>query len=154
MRRQSVSEASEDELFAFQTATRDLVGLALRSVERANLTIPQYRLLQVLADLGTVSSSRCAKALGVAGSSVTRLADRLHAAGHLVRGDDPDNRSVVTLSLTTAGRRAVRQVTAYRSKELAKALRGLDPDERAACVNVLAILHERMSDEAAHPLPV
>ena len=34
-----------------------------------------------------------AEALGVAGSSVTRLADRLDASGHLVRGSDPGTMS-------------------------------------------------------------
>jgi DNA-binding MarR family transcriptional regulator len=82
----------------------------------------------------------------VVGSSVTRLADRLHASGHLVRGADPGNRSVVTLELTASGRRVVEQVTAHRRRELANVLDRLDPAERQACAAVLRRLHEMLGD--------
>lgn len=135
-----------DELVAFEVATRDLVGVALRSVDRLEVSLPQFRLLLVLHELGRVTSTQCAQALGVVSSSVTRLADRLHASGHLVRGTDPDNRSVVTLTLTESGRRVVKQVTARRRRELSRVLDRLDPAERAACVAVLRTLHDLLGD--------
>lgn len=143
-----VAGPSADELRAFEAATRDLVGLALRSVERSELSLPQFRLLLVLYELGTVSSTQCARALGVAGSSVTRLADRLHKSGLLQRGADPHNRSVVTLALTPAGRRAVRQVTDRRRRELTKALGQLDPQRRRECAATLDRLHELLDPGA------
>ena len=97
------AKTSADELVAFEVATRDLVGLALRSIEHLEMSRLQFRLLRVLHEVGRSSSTECAQALGVVGSSVTRLADRLHASGHLVRGADPGNRSVVTLELTDSG---------------------------------------------------
>lgn len=136
---------SLDELVAFEVAARDLVGLALRSVEHQEVSLPQFRLLLVLEELGRSSSSQCAQALGVVASSVTRLADRLHASGHLVRGEDPSNRSVVTLELTEAGRRVVHEVTAHRRRELAGVLDRLDPAERQACAAVLRRLHDMLA---------
>jgi DNA-binding MarR family transcriptional regulator len=130
-----------DELVAFETATRDLVGVALRSVENLEVSLSQFRLLLVLQELGRSSSTECAHALGVVGSSVTRLADRLHASGHLIRGTDPGNRSVVTLELTDSGRRVVEQVVERRRGELSRALDDLDEDERAACATALRHLH-------------
>lgn len=141
------AEPRVEELVAFELATRDLVGLALRSVENLEVSLSQFRLLLVLHELGRSSSTQCAQALGVVGSSVTRLADRLHASGHLVRGVDPDNRSVVTLELTAAGRRVVRQVTTRRRRELSRALDLLDPEQRAACVAGLGTLHEALADQ-------
>lgn len=138
------------ELVAFEVATGDLVGIALRSVEQVDVSLPQFRLLLVLAQAGRSTSSDCAKALGVVGSSVTRLADRLHARGYLVRGGDPANRSVVTLELTDQGRDVVRQVTAYRRRELRRALDRIDPVERAACATVLRTLHERFDSDDRH----
>ncbi|MBB3043811.1 MULTISPECIES: MarR family winged helix-turn-helix transcriptional regulator [Nocardioides] len=148
------AQTSVDELVAFEAATRDLVGLALRSVEHAEVSLPQFRLLMVLHELGRASSTRCAQALGVAGSSVTRLADRLHASGHLVRGADPGHRSVVTLELTDAGRRVVRQVTTQRRRSLSQALDRLEPAERAACAAALTKLHDLLAETGAvepHP---
>jgi DNA-binding MarR family transcriptional regulator len=145
------AKTSAAELVAFEVATRDLVGLALRSVEALEISLSQFRLLLVLHEHGRSTSTKCAKALGVQGSSVTRLADRLHASGHLVRGADPGNRSVVTLELTDAGRRVVRQVRTRRRRELRRALDRLDPSERAACAAALDELH-RMVD-VANPDP-
>jgi DNA-binding MarR family transcriptional regulator len=130
--RATPSKTSDAELSAFEVATRDLVGIALSSVEQLEVSLSQYRLLLLLQTRGRASSTQCAEALGVVGSSVTRLADRLHASGHLVRAVDPDNRSAVTLELTSAGRRVVREVTNRRRRQLRRALDGLDPRARAS----------------------
>ena len=148
------TRTSSAELAAFEVGTRDLIGLALRSVERVEVSLPQFRLLLVLHEQGPVSSTQCAQALGVVPSSVTRLAGRLHASGHLVRGADPSNRSVVTLELTEAGRRVVREVTNWRRRELRRALDRLDPIERAAGAAALAALHERLGSDQGGRLPL
>jgi DNA-binding MarR family transcriptional regulator len=139
-----------DVLTAFEVVTGDLVGVALRSVEAVDVTLRQFRLLLVLQQFGRSTSTECAKALGVVGSSVTRLSDRLHSRGYLVRGGDPANRSVVTLELTPEGQEVVRQVTGYRRRELRRVLDRIDPVERAACADVLHALHERFSDDDRH----
>lgn len=139
-------KTTQAEVDAFAVAASDLTGLALRSVEQAEVSLPQFRLLRALAELGGASSTQAAQALGVVGSTVTRLADRLDASGHLVRGTDPGNRSVVMLELTERGRRVVRDVTAHRRRELAQVLDRLDPSERAACAAVLTTLHGLLDD--------
>ncbi|MCF8610117.1 MarR family transcriptional regulator [Gordonia sp. HY285] len=151
-------QAPIDEVIAFETATRDLVGVALRSVERLDVSLSQFRLLLVLHEHGPSSSVACARALGVVGSSVTRLADRLHASGHLLRGADPANRSAVTLRLTDVGRRVVQEVTDRRRRELSEAIGSLDPAERAACARALRSLHRSLDgttsgDELHRNLP-
>lgn len=142
-----------EELTAFEAAARDLVGLALRSVDEVDVSLPQFRLLALLQQQGRSTSTECARALGVVGSTVTRLADRLHASGHLVRGSNPSNRSVVTLELTPLGRKVVRRVTAHRRRELARVLDHIDPAERAACAATLRTLHERFTDAQAGARP-
>ena len=145
------AKTSANELVTFEVATRDLVGLALRSVEALEISLSQFRLLLVLHQHGRSSSTQCAQALGVQGSSVTRLADRLHASGHLVRGADSGNRSVVTLELTASGRRVVRQVRTRRRRELRRVLDRLDPAERATCAAALEEVHRMVGPENADP---
>jgi DNA-binding MarR family transcriptional regulator len=145
-----VTKTQVDELVAFELATRDLVGLALRSVDEAEVSLRQFRLLAVLHESGRSTSTEAAKALGVVGSSVTRLADRLHAAGFLVRGADPSNRSVVTLELTARGRRVVRRITGRRRRDLSRMLDKIDPAQRATCAAVLRTLHQHASLDERH----
>jgi DNA-binding MarR family transcriptional regulator len=151
---------SEEEVSAFQAATRDLVGVALRSLALLDgqVSLPQFRMLAVLAELGRCPSARVAQALQMGASSVTRMGDRLEASGHVVRGADPRNRSVVTLELSVPGQELVGQVLDWRHAELTRILAGMDPAERAAAAAGLRSFHEAASDsypaELHGPVPV
>jgi DNA-binding MarR family transcriptional regulator len=125
-----------------QAATRVLAGVALRSLDVLDsaVTLPQFRLLAVLADLGPVPSGRAARALGLDPSTVTRLADRMVAAGHVARGTDPHHRGVVTLELTASGRGLVAAADAWRRQELARILALLAPTEQQALTTALGLL--------------
>ncbi len=112
-----------------QAATQVLAGVALRSLDVLDgaVSLPQFQVLAVLADLGCSRSVQVADALGLDAPTVTRLADRLVAAGHVLRGSDPGNRTVVTLELTDSGRNLVNQVVEWRRRELARILGRLTP---------------------------
>lgn len=129
-----MQEDIDPDVATFEALTRVLVKVAWDSAHAApvGVTFPQIRLLIVLSDLGRVSSSRLAEALGVNASSVTRLADKLQSHGYLHRGDDPRNRSVVTLEVTDAGRNAVAHVLARRHAALGTVLDRLPTQERTA----------------------
>ena len=125
-----------------QAATRVLAGVALRSLDVLDsaVTLPQFRLLAVLADLGPAPSGRAARALGLDPSTVTRLADRMVAAGHVARGTDPRHRGVVTLELTASGHDLVAAADAWRRQELARILGLLAPAEQQALTTALGLL--------------
>lgn len=127
-----------------QAATRVLTGVALRSVDvlEGAVTLPQLRMLAVLAQLGRTRSVQVARALGLEASTVTRLADRMVAAGHVARGGEPGHRGVVTLELTASGQDLVHRVAAWRQQELARILRQLPPDSRARVTILLRELVE------------
>ena len=125
-----------------QAATRVLAGVALRSLDVLDsaVTLPQFRLLAVLADLGPAPSGRAARALGLDPSTVTRLADRMVTAGHVARGADPHHRGVVTLQLTASGRDLVAAADGWRKRELARIVGLLAPPEQQALTTALGLL--------------
>jgi len=131
-----------------QAATRVLTGVALRSLDVLDgaVSLPQFRVLAVLADLGNARSTRVARALGLDASTVTRLADRLVAAGHVMRGSDPGNRTVVTLELSGTGRDLVAQVTKWRHGELTRIVGQLESGERDTLTAALRRLVETAGD--------
>ena len=143
-----------------QAATRVLAGVALRSLDVLDsaVTLPQFRLLAVLADLGPAPSGRAARALGLDPSTVTRLADRMVAAGHVARGADPQHRGVVTLELTASGRDLVAAAAAWRRQELARIMARLAPADQAAVTAALGLLVGAAGDDygitAARPVPL
>jgi DNA-binding MarR family transcriptional regulator len=143
-----------------QAATRMLAGVALRSLDvlDAAVTLPQFRLLAVLADLGPVPSGQAARALGLGPSTVTRLADRMVAAGHAARGTDPRHRGVVTLRLTPSGQDLVAAADAWRHRELARIMARLAPADREAVAAALGLLVSAAGDDygitAHRPVPL
>jgi DNA-binding MarR family transcriptional regulator len=143
-----------------QAATRVLAGVALRSLEVLDsaVTLPQFRLLAVLADLGPVPSGRAARTLGLDPSTVTRLADRMVTAGHVARGTDPAHRGVVTLALAPSGRKLVAAADAWRRRELARIMAKLEPADQAAVTAALSLLVGAAGDEygvtAHRPVPL
>jgi DNA-binding MarR family transcriptional regulator len=147
MRAFSSTEARPDlphDLAVLQSATRVLTGVALRSLEALDgaVTLPQFRMLAVLADLGPARSAQVARALGLEASTVTRLADRMVAAGHVVRGSDPSHRGVVTLELSATGRRLVNRVETWRRDELTRILRQLSAGQQDQVTAALRLLVE------------
>jgi DNA-binding MarR family transcriptional regulator len=137
-----------------------LAGVALRSLDvlGAAVTLPQFRLLAVLADLGQVSSGQAARALGLDRSTVTRLADRMVAAGHVARGSDPRHRGVVTLSLTPSGQDLVATADGWRRGELARIMARLSPAEQSVVIVALGLLVSAAGDDygitAHRPVPL
>ncbi|HKU29735.1 MAG TPA: MarR family transcriptional regulator [Arthrobacter sp.] len=132
---------------ALQRATRDLLAVAMRSVDEVtDLSMPQMRMLFALHDHGTVPSGTLAHVLEVSGSSVTRLADRLCAGGYVQRTAVPENRSLVLLSLTEAGREAVAAVVHRRDDEFRQALSHLSPELREQLAEGLTALHGHLSE--------
>ena len=143
-----------------QAATRVLAGVALRSLDAldAAVTLPQFRLLAVLADLGPVPTGRAARTLGLDPSTVTRLADRMVAAGHVTRGTDPQHRGVVTLELTATGRQLVAVSDGWRRQELARIMARLAPPDQEAVTAALGLLVTAAGDDygitAHRPVPL
>ena len=103
-------------------------------------------MLAVLADLGRARSAQVARALGLDASTVTRLADRMVAAGYVSRGSEPGHRGVVTLELTAAGKDLVDQVAAWREQELARIYRQLPPTGQAQLTRALRQLVQAAGD--------
>lgn len=144
---QNSSEADEktaEQVEVLQALTRVLAGIALRSMDamRGAVTLPQFRMLSVLADGAPARSSTVARALGLDASSVTRFADRMVAAGYVTRGRDPRHRSVVTLQLTSDGKHLVNQVESWRRTALTRMMRQLTPRDRTLATTTLRQLVE------------
>jgi DNA-binding MarR family transcriptional regulator len=95
-----------------------------------------------------------ARRLGLATSTVTRLVDRLEAAGLAERRSErPDRRSIL-VGLSTPGRRALHSVR-QRLRALLKELLGaLPPHEQGEFVRLLSKLGDGLNQQALEPLPV
>ncbi|ANP53244.1 MULTISPECIES: MarR family winged helix-turn-helix transcriptional regulator [Streptomyces] len=147
---------------AVLTASRLLVAVSARSLAEVEerVTLPQFRMLVVLATRGETKLVALAELLQVAPSTAMRMVDRLIAAGLADRKANPANRRETLLRLTEEGRRTVEEVTARRRAEIADIVERLRPTERLALVEALNAFNEAggeplapaADDPEPHPL--
>ncbi|NMO89515.1 MarR family winged helix-turn-helix transcriptional regulator [Actinomycetospora sp. TBRC 11914] len=149
-------DAASRAVEALLAATPVLVGVASRALEAlgAEVSLTQFRLLRVLAELGESPSAVVAERLGSAASSVTRLADRLEDSGHLVRRRERPNRSVVRLELTPAGHDLVTRVEEGRRRELTALVDRLAADVVPDVARALEALGDAAGAEYGHAGPI
>lgn len=114
---------AHDELVdALLSASRVMVGLAARSLADldADVTLPQYRALVVLASRGPQRVVDISAELGVNSSTGTRMCERLVRKGLVRRERSDTDRREVRLTLTAAGEYLVQEVTRRRRSELVR----------------------------------
>lgn len=153
---QQLDEALEALLARGQELTQLLLSRRLSAAlyRRVAGGIPpvQLQALTVLA-AGDVRMHELARRLGLATSTVTRLVDRLEAAGLAERRSErPDRRSVL-VGLSAAGHQALRSVRRRLRVLLGELLAGLPPHEQGELVRLLAKLGDGPSLQAPEPVP-
>lgn len=124
---------------ALLAASRALVAIAARSVadQDAEVTLPQFRALVVLASRGPQRVVDVSGELGVDPSTGTRLCDRLVRKGLVRRQRSTSDRRVVRVTLTSAGRSLVDRVTVRRRDELTRIVEAMPGEWPAGVVQAL-----------------
>jgi DNA-binding MarR family transcriptional regulator len=124
----ATSAASHADLVdALLGVSRAMVALAARSLADldAEVTLPQYRALVVLASRGPQRVVDISTELGVNPSTGTRMCDRLVRKGLIRRYRSATDRREVRLTLTPGGRALVQEVTRRRRAELERLVRAI-----------------------------
>ncbi|WP_334171969.1 MarR family winged helix-turn-helix transcriptional regulator [Sinomonas sp.] len=140
-----------DEVEAVLRASRALLGVVARSVAEAleSVTLPQFRVLVVLASSGPVPIGILAAKLGSVPSTFSRFLDRMQEAGLVTRQPSPDSRREVLIALQPRGAAIVEEATERRRLAIGEILEGLDRTERAAIVAAM----DEFSAGARAPAP-
>lgn len=133
-----------DDVRATLLATRALVAISARSVAAVEevVTLPQLRVLVMVASRKGLNLGAVARGLGVHPSNATRVCDRLVEAGLLDRQDDPADRRNLQLGLTDRGRGLVDEVMERRARAIAEVLDRMPALQRAALIPVLTTFAE------------
>lgn len=130
----------------FRTSRRMRARTATNGI--AGLSLPQYHLLEALADEQALAVGALAEAAGVTAPTATRMFDGLVRDGFVERRHSETDRRVVLVSLTAKGRTSVRQARTLLHAWRQRMFDGLTPEERAEGARFLtrlnALLEEQM----------
>ncbi|HEU4672656.1 MAG TPA: MarR family transcriptional regulator [Candidatus Limnocylindrales bacterium] len=111
-----------------------LVGEALSEIKcigsermaRTGLSMSHWHVLMLLARHGEMSMSRLAEAQQISLSNATGLVDRLVERGLVERFGDPDDRRVVLIRVSDAGRQLLEKVDLLREDFIRRVVGRLD----------------------------
>ncbi len=131
-------------------AAHALAGITAQSVAEVEdqVTLPQLRVLVLIAGPGRFNLNTLARALGVHPSNATRACDRLIAAGLLRRSDSPADRRNLALDLTPQGRQLVDTVTAGRRAAITAAIEQIPDRQRRGLVTAMDSFSKGAGDAA------
>lgn len=134
----------EDELIeAAARAAARLGKVAESALDRVDLSLPQYRMMALLADGSSVGTALAEK-LAVTRPSITALTDGLVERGLVERQPDPDDRRRIAHSLTPAGRAALDKGDLAVQERLTEVLGNLPPRKARAALSGLALCLEAL----------
>jgi DNA-binding MarR family transcriptional regulator len=114
--------AEEPDLAPLMTASRTIIAAVVRSLAAASeaVSVPQLRVLVMLAGGNRMNLSAVAEGLGVNASNASRTCGRLVNLGLVDRQTDPHDRRHVSLALSRSGQRLVADVMRHREQLLAE----------------------------------
>jgi DNA-binding MarR family transcriptional regulator len=134
----------EVDLTPLVRASQVVTAAIVRSLAEvdSSLSVPQLRVLVMVANHGPLSMGAVAEALGVNASNASRTCDRLVDAGLLDRSPAEDDRRRVALTLTDRGAALVEQVMERRRADLARVVARMAPADQRALVRALEPLND------------
>jgi DNA-binding MarR family transcriptional regulator len=147
----TVSGTDADQVLA---ACRLLVSISVRSANAVEdeVTLPQLRMLVVIASHGATTLGALAAATGQHLSNASRACDRMVASGWVSRNDHPADRRRLQISLTPAGWRIVTKVSDARRRMIMPILRRMPASARAQLVAALTEFAEAGGEPTATDL--
>jgi len=118
----------------------------LRQHAETGITPSMLSALVSIDRLGPVTLGQAAAAEQVQPPTMTTIVARLEAAGLVSRDVDPEDRRIVRVQATAEGRRLLERSRSRKTAYLARRLRALTADDRAALGRAVPLL-DRMLEE-------
>ena len=125
---------------SFQEIQPKFSRLLTRLLNEADLSLPQFAVLNQLVDLRTLSMTEVSRRLHITKPAVTHHVDRLEKRALLKRIPHATDRRIFILEILPKGERIIRKTQAYFLKLLLKTLRAFRSQERKTIRRFYALL--------------
>ena len=141
------------ELRRLSAAMRSSRAPGVRPFMEVDLTVPQLRVVFLLAEAGPMRMSPLAQELGITLSACSHLVDKLVSAGLVARSEDPGDRRVVRCSLTDEGQALGQRLRQAHPFERPEFLDRLTVEELRTIVRAVSIFQRVMGEMQAERPP-
>ncbi|OBF94510.1 transcriptional regulator [Mycolicibacterium flavescens] len=130
---------TNEQVESVMRASRALVAITAASISTVDdvVTVPQLRVMMMIATRGAVNLAAVAAGLQVSASNASRICDRLLKIGMVDRRDDPADRRNIALTLTSDGQVLIDRVIHHRRIAIRRILREMPAAQRETLVVAL-----------------
>jgi DNA-binding MarR family transcriptional regulator len=135
----------------FSSAIGELMATQLEDELGGELTIPQLKLLKLIARTETESISEIAAFLSVSNAAASKAVDRLARRGLVERVESKGDRRATRLSLTVKGTFLLKRYEDVQTRVLEGLFRQFMPEEFVQTAELLDQLSADLVDEASGP---
>lgn len=126
-------------------------GFAAR-LEKHAVSVPQWVVMRILYDEKSLPLKEIAARVGVDQGALSRMIDRMNAAGWTTRVEDQEDRRRVEISLTKQGRALVPKLAREADENERLLFGGLPPAQREAFERTLRALIRSGALDSSPPL--
>jgi DNA-binding MarR family transcriptional regulator len=137
--RAGAGAVTAEQVDAIMLGVQALVGVAARSVAEVEdrVTLPQLRVLMLIASHGTMNLNALAQAMDIHPSNASRYCDRLMVGGLIRRTESSIDRRNLVLELTDDGRHLVEELIEHRRKAVRTVLEHVPESRRRGLVSAM-----------------
>ena len=119
----------------------------LRLMQREDMSLPRVVALMFLDRQSTASISDISNYLNLSLGNTSSIVDQLVCSGYVTRTEDPSDRRLKVVTLTTKGQAFVQEVKQARIAEMAQRLKNLPASLLESTVVVMSAVLEHLQAE-------
>jgi DNA-binding MarR family transcriptional regulator len=137
--RTDAGAVTAEQVDAVMLGVQALVGVAARSVAEVEdrVTLPQLRVLMLIASHGTMNLNALAQAMDIHPSNASRYCDRLMGGGLIRRTESSIDRRNLVLELTDEGGHLVDELIEHRRAAVREVLEHVPDSRRRGLVSAM-----------------
>jgi DNA-binding MarR family transcriptional regulator len=135
----------------FRASMGELKCVGSERLVRLGISMAQLHVMHMLEGHGELAMSRLADMLDVSFSAATGLVDRVEERGFVERIRVPEDRRVVLVRITPAGRQMLDDVELVRAALIERVLDQLDDRQLAGVASAMADLRMAVASTIADP---
>lgn len=130
--------------FMLNKVVKVINGALDRALQEHGMSVPEWRVLATLGFSKIDRPAEIARFTGIDPSTLSRTFDRLEAQGYVERSRPPGSRRGYSMSLTTPGRRVLRQAIKIVRLQHDELLRLMDKQQANHFLKSVVFLYQKM----------
>ncbi|KPK98905.1 MAG: hypothetical protein AMJ95_02200 [Omnitrophica WOR_2 bacterium SM23_72] len=123
---------------------REFARQLTREFFKFRITLPQFLILMILDKEGESKMSSLARLMNVSTAAMTGSVARLVSSGFVLRLDDPRDRRIIRVKLTSKGAQLVDKLKQQRREMIVNLFQDISGEDRVHYLKILTLIKDKL----------